>query len=72
MGKTEIYLPIIGAFIAFAVVIVIGPSTINYLHKLKFGQNVRSDGPKRHLQKTGTPTMGGIMMVLATACRITA
>lgn len=70
MGKTEIYLPIIGAFIAFAVVIVIGPSTINYLHKLKFGQNVRSDGPKRHLQKTGTPTMGGIMMVLATAIAV--
>ena len=72
MGKTEIYLPIIGAFIAFAVVIVIGPSTINYLHKLKFGQNVRSDGPKRHLQKTGTPPWGNNDGTGNRNCRITA
>ena len=31
------------------------------LRRLKFGQSVRNDGPQRHLQKQGTPTMGGVM-----------
>lgn len=35
-----------------------------YLKKLKFGQNIRSDGPSRHLQKKGTPTMGGIIILI--------
>lgn len=51
-----------GALIAFAVVAVLGPLAIPLLHRLKFGQVVREDGPAAHKAKTGTPTMGGLMM----------
>lgn len=57
--------PLISAGLAFLIVVIIGPSTINFLRKLKFGQTVRTDGPKRHLQKSGTPTMGGVMILIA-------
>ncbi|MDR3091636.1 MAG: phospho-N-acetylmuramoyl-pentapeptide-transferase [Clostridiales bacterium] len=41
------------------------PALIPYLTRLKFGQNVREDGPQSHLKKAGTPTMGGIVIVIA-------
>lgn len=47
--------------ISLAVCLIIGPVLIPALRRLKFGQSVRSDGPERHLQKQGTPTMGGVM-----------
>lgn len=47
--------------ISLAVCLVIGPVLIPALRRLKFGQSIRSDGPQRHLQKQGTPTMGGVM-----------
>jgi len=59
-----VYSPLFGALTAFVVVVLIGPGIIRYLTKLKFGQNVRVDGPRRHLQKAGTPTMGGIMILI--------
>ena len=40
------------------------PALIPVLKRLKFGQNIRSEGPKQHLKKSGTPTMGGIAFVL--------
>ena len=49
--------------IAFFLNIVISPFAIPLLHKLKFGQNVRNDGPNSHLKKAGTPTMGGIIIL---------
>ena len=61
MLKDSIY----SAWIAFIVCIVLCPIMIPILHKLKFGQNVRDDGPKTHLKKSGTPTMGGIMIIAA-------
>jgi phospho-N-acetylmuramoyl-pentapeptide-transferase len=51
--------------IAFAINIISFPIIIPYLQKLKFGQNVRDDGPKSHLVKIGTPTMGGIMILIS-------
>ncbi|MDR0402975.1 MAG: phospho-N-acetylmuramoyl-pentapeptide-transferase [Treponema sp.] len=42
-----------------------GPSIIEALRRLKIGQSVRGDGPATHLKKTGTPTMGGIMIILS-------
>lgn len=51
--------------IAFIINIVLCPITIPFLTKLKFGQNVRDDGPKSHLIKSGTPTMGGIMILIS-------
>jgi len=51
--------------IAFVANIVLCPILIPYLVKLKFGQYVRDDGPKEHIKKTGTPTMGGIMIIIS-------
>lgn len=51
--------------IAFVVSSILCPIGIPYLRKLKFGQNVRDDGPSSHLKKSGTPTMGGIMILVA-------
>lgn len=50
---------------SWAVAFFIGPKTLPVLRKLKFGQTVRDDGPQSHLQKNGTPTMGGIIFILA-------
>lgn len=47
--------------ISLGVCLVIGPVLIPALQRLKFGQSIRNDGPQRHLQKQGTPTMGGVM-----------
>lgn len=49
--------------IAFFLNVVISPFVIPLLQKLKFGQNVRQDGPDSHLKKSGTPTMGGIIIL---------
>ena len=51
--------------IAFVLCIFVGPVLIPFLHRLKFGQTVRDDGPQTHLQKTGTPTMGGLAFLAA-------
>lgn len=53
------------ALISFLIVVILGPIFIPMLTKFKFGQTVRSDGPKSHLSKNGTPTMGGILMIIA-------
>ncbi len=52
-------------FIALAVCLIIGPFVIKLMQKLKFGQQVRDDGPASHLKKQNVPTMGGIMIVIA-------
>lgn len=49
--------------IALVVTLAMGFLLIPWLRRLKFGQNIRSDGPSRHLQKAGTPTMGGIIFL---------
>ena len=51
--------------IAFIITVILGPIIIPILKKLNIGQNVREDGPKTHLTKSGTPTMGGIIIVIA-------
>jgi phospho-N-acetylmuramoyl-pentapeptide-transferase len=50
---------------AFLLALLSGPLLIPLLRRLKFGQQVRDDGPQRHMAKSGTPTMGGVMIVLA-------
>ncbi|MBQ1875277.1 MAG: phospho-N-acetylmuramoyl-pentapeptide-transferase [Selenomonas sp.] len=52
------------AVIAAACVLLTGPFFIPLLHKLKFGQSIREEGPKSHQAKSGTPTMGGVMIIL--------
>lgn len=55
---------LLGLVLAFAVTAVLGPIFIPWLHKLKFGQEIREEGPKWHQKKSGTPTMGGIMFIV--------
>ena len=50
---------------AFIVCALIGPVLIPFLHRLKFGQSIRECGPASHMAKSGTPTMGGLMMLAA-------
>jgi len=45
--------------------LVLGPIVIPRLRKLKFGQAIREEGPQSHLYKTGTPTMGGLIFIIA-------
>lgn len=50
---------------AFLIVVLLAPICIPFLHRLKFGQSIRQEGPKSHFKKAGTPTMGGIIILLA-------
>lgn len=61
MNRTVI-LPVI---ISFAISALLGPVVIPFLRRLKVGQTVRDEGPKAHLKKNGTPTMGGILIMIA-------
>ncbi|OON97285.1 MAG: phospho-N-acetylmuramoyl-pentapeptide-transferase [Epulopiscium sp. Nele67-Bin005] len=54
------------AIIAFLLHTIISPFVIPILHKMKYGQEVRDDGPQSHLKKAGTPTMGGVIILLST------
>ena len=53
------------AALAAVLVLAAGPFVIPELHKLKFGQSIREEGPKSHQAKRGTPTMGGVMIIAA-------
>ena len=50
---------------AFGAAALLGPLVIPILHRMKFCQQVRDDGPKTHLKKQNTPTMGGVMILVA-------
>jgi phospho-N-acetylmuramoyl-pentapeptide-transferase len=56
---------IMAALTALSVSLLLGPALIRKLSALKAGQVVRSDGPQTHLVKAGTPTMGGVMILLS-------
>lgn len=58
--------------VAFAVTAILGPAFIPWLHRLKFGQEIREEGPKWHQKKSGTPTMGGIMFIIGIGIAIIA
>jgi phospho-N-acetylmuramoyl-pentapeptide-transferase len=53
--------------ITFLFTMLIAPLFIPFLKRLKYGQQIRTDGPQGHLKKAGTPTMGGIIILLAIA-----
>lgn len=55
-----------GLILGFVFALILGPITIPVLRRLKFGQNIRKEGPQSHLKKAGTPTMGGIIFILST------
>lgn len=54
---------IFALMIAAVVSMIMSPLMIPVLKRLKFGQNVRTDGPETHLVKSGTPTMGGVIII---------
>ena len=56
---------LITLLVAFIITAILGPIFIPVLRKIKAGQSIREDGPKAHLAKAGTPTMGGIMIIAA-------
>ena len=56
---------IMSVVISFVVSVLLGPVIIPFLRKLKVGQTVRDDGPQTHLKKSGTPTMGGILILIS-------
>ena len=57
----------IGTFLAsFVLTFLLGRVAIPILQRLKFGKEVRNDGPEKHLSKQGTPTMGGVIFILGT------
>lgn len=58
-------LVILATFISFIIIFIIGPYFIPFLKRLKFGQTIREEGPQSHMVKSGTPTMGGLMIILA-------
>ena len=58
----EIVIPVL---ISFAISLILGPIIIPFLRKLKMGQTERVEGVQSHLKKAGTPTMGGIIFLLA-------
>ena len=64
MTGSFIVVPIL---ISFVLSVVLGPLIIPFLKKLKVGQTVREDGPSSHLKKSGTPTMGGILIMISVA-----
>ncbi|GMM67808.1 phospho-N-acetylmuramoyl-pentapeptide-transferase [Alteromonas sp. MTD1] len=56
---------ILSTLTALLIAIVIGPKMIRYLQTMQIGQTVRDDGPQSHLSKSGTPTMGGLLILAA-------
>ncbi len=62
MTRYEIYRAMA---LAFGLSLLLAPAFIRRLKKLDYGQRIREDGPKRHLKKAGTPTMGGLVFLAA-------
>jgi len=62
------YITFRGAYAAVTSLLItftFGPWTIRMLHKLRFGEEIRVDGPETHHAKSGTPTMGGVLMIVS-------
>ncbi|MGO1469102.1 MAG: phospho-N-acetylmuramoyl-pentapeptide-transferase [Tissierella sp.] len=56
---------IIGIIMSFIITLILGPLIIPLLKRLNIGQSIRAEGPQSHLSKSGTPTMGGIIIFIA-------
>jgi phospho-N-acetylmuramoyl-pentapeptide-transferase len=56
---------LIAGVVALLISILLGPKFIAFLRKHEFGQHIREEGPKHHVSKQGTPTMGGLLILLA-------
>lgn len=56
---------LLGFGIAFLLTVLLMPLFIPLLRRMKFGQSIREEGPESHMKKTGTPTMGGLVYLIA-------
>ena len=54
-----------GASSRWCISILVGPRFIEFLRRNEFGQHIREEGPSDHVVKQGTPTMGGLLILLA-------
>lgn len=59
---------ILSIIVSFIISVILCPIIIPFLKRLKFGQFVREEGPKEHLKKSGTPTMGGLIILSSIVC----
>ena len=65
MSNSDTIFAISLLMIAYFLTVLMLPRLIKYLHELKFGQEIREEGPQSHMHKKGTPTMGGISFIIA-------
>lgn len=56
---------LLAGVLSFTISMAFGKPVINWLRQLKVGQTVRTDGPQTHLIKSGTPTMGGVLIIIS-------
>src|SRR6059036_2303891 len=56
---------LVAALVAMIIAILSGPTFISFLRRNEFGQQIREEGPQHHMEKQGTPTMGGLLIVVA-------
>lgn len=63
----SLYVVVMSIAISFLITVLISPIIIPFLRRLKFGQSIREEGPQSHLAKSGTPTMGGVMIIVSIA-----
>ena len=56
---------ILGALTALGISLAVGPALIRRLAEKQIGQTIRQDGPQSHLSKAGTPTMGGVLILVS-------
>jgi len=56
---------LVGALIALIISLLAGPYFINFLRRRAYGQQIREEGPQHHIGKQGTPTMGGVLIIVA-------
>ena len=56
---------ILGALTSLFIALIVGPYLIENLNKYQIGQSIRNDGPRSHLDKAGTPTMGGMLILIS-------
>lgn len=67
MVSIEILLDLILLFLSIFVSFILYPIWINFVYRFQMGEEIRTDGPKTHLLKSGTPTMGGLVFVVTVA-----
>lgn len=63
--NVDIFMLFLSVALGFGICAILGPVVIKYLKKLKLGQVVREEGVQAHIEKAGTPTMGGILFLLS-------